>query len=57
MSTASTNSASAVQFRCRLSNVSVVNAVAVTLRPWKAAVMSSSENAVSPIEVPTATLP
>ena len=56
MSTARTNSARAVQFRCRLSKVSVVNVVAVTLRAWKAAVMRSSENAVTPIEVPTATL-
>ena len=56
ISTASTSSARAVQLRCRLSKVSVVNVVAVTLRAWKAAVIRRSENAVTPIEVPTATL-
>ena len=56
MSTASTNSARAVRFRFRLSKVSTVSAEAVTLRAWKADTTSSSENAVSPIEVPTATL-
>ncbi len=52
MSTASTSSATAVQFRFRLSNVSVVSVVAVTLRAWNAEAMRSSENAVTPIEVP-----
>ncbi len=57
MSTARTNSPSAVQLRCGLSNVSVAMAVAVTLRAWNAAVMSISENAVTPIDVPMATWP
>ena len=50
ISTASTNSAAAVQFRFLLSNVSTVNAEAVTLLAWKAATMMNSENAVSPID-------
>ena len=56
MRTARTISASAVQFRCRLSNVSPVSAVAVTLLAWKADATMSSENAVSPIDEPIATL-
>ena len=57
ISTARTNSPSAVQLRFRLSNVSVAMAVALTLRASNAAVMSISENAVTPIDVPMSTWP
>ena len=53
---ASTISMRAVQFIDLLSNVSVLNALAVSLRAWNTATTSSTQKAVMPMEVPTPTL-